>query len=248
MLTESLLLFALLPQQPAPAPGRFRIAIADEQTAGRGRSSRRWISPPGSGLYLSIAYTFSHSPKQLPALTLALGVGVANALASLDVEGVELKWPNDIVAMDAKLGGILTEVLASTEDHVTVVAGIGINIALPDGLTLDGESGWVQRPIDLRSIVAGAPPRERLAATTIDALFETLTRFTDAGFSVFAEEWRRRDWLLGREVIANMPDGRVAGIAAGVDADGALIIDVAEGSMRVVSGTIELPDLEGAPR
>ena len=234
--------------QPAPDPGHFRVAIADEQTSGRGRHSRRWISPTGSGLYLSIAYTFGGRLDQMPALTLALGVGVVDALARLDIGGVSLKWPNDIVARDGKLGGILTEVLAATEHRVTVVAGVGINIDLPDGLSLDGESGWVQRPVDLRSIAAGVPGRTRLAAAIIDALFETLTRFGMLGFSVFAEDWRRRDWLLGREVIAAMPGGNITGTAAGVDADGALIVDAPAGPMRVVSGSIELPAEEGLSR
>ena len=129
---------------------------------------------------------------------------------------------------------------------MTVVAGIGINIDLPGELSLDDESGWVQRPVDLRSISAGVPAREQLAATTVNALFETFARFAEQGFSAFANDWRSLDWLLGREVIADMPDGKVVGVAAGVDADGALIVDVPTGSMRVVSGTIALPEVKGA--
>ena len=231
--------------QPAPGPGRFRVAIADEQTSGRGRHSRRWVSPPGSGLYLSIAYTYGHRLEQLPALTLALGVGVVDALARLGIGGVSLKWPNDIVALDSKLGGILTEVLSATDQGVTVVAGVGINIDLPEGLSLDGESGWVQRPVDLRSIAAGVPERKHLAAAIIESLVETLNRFGSLGFSEFAEDWRRRDWLAGREVIAAMPGGNITGTAAGVDDDGALIVDAPAGPTRVVSGSIELPVGEG---
>ena len=66
--------------QPAPAPGRSRAALADHQTAGRGRHNRRWLTPPGAGLCLSLAYTFADQPQQLPALTLAIGVGIVDAL------------------------------------------------------------------------------------------------------------------------------------------------------------------------
>ena len=234
--------------QPPPGPGRCRVAIADEQTSGRGRRSRRWISPPGSGLCLSIAYTFARRLEQLPALTLALGVGVVDALARLGVDGVSLKWPNDIVAMDRKLGGILTEVHTGSGDGVTVVAGVGINIDLPDGLSLGDASGWVHRPVDLRSIAIDVPPRERLAATIVGALVDVFARFGELGFSVFVREWQLRDWLKGREIIADMPDGRVAGTAAGVDSDGALIVNAAAGPMRVINGSIELPFGEGASR
>jgi len=233
--------------QPAPGPGRCRVAIADEQTAGRGRRSRRWISPPGSGLYLSMAYTFARSLEQLPALTLALGVGVVDALTRLGVEGVGLKWPNDIVGLDGKLGGILTEVLAGKADGVTAVVGVGINIDLPDGLSLDDESGWVHRPVDLGALAADVPSRERLAAAIIDELVDAFARFAELGFAAFVSDWASRDWLMGREIIADMPDGRIAGTAAGVDSDGALIVDAQDGATRVVSGSIELPGLREAP-
>ena len=228
-------------KQTVPAPGRCRVAIADEQTAGRGRRSRHWVSPPGSGLYLSMAYTFAHRLEELPALTLALGVGVVDALAGLDIDGVSLKWPNDIVAKDRKLGGILTEALSGSGDGVTVIAGIGINIDLPEDLNLDDTSAWAHQPVDLRTVSAEVPDRARLGGAIIGALAGVFGRFGERGFSVFASEWQRRDWLMGREIIADMPEGRVAGTAAGVDADGALIIDAPAGPMRVVTGSIELP-------
>jgi BirA family biotin operon repressor/biotin-[acetyl-CoA-carboxylase] ligase len=117
--------------QPAPPPGRFRVAVADYQTAGRGRMDRTWHSPPSSGLCLSMAYTFRQVPAKLPGLTLALGIGAVEALRRLGISGIGLKWPNDIIAHDGKLGGILTEVRNSASDSVTVVAGIGLNVDLP---------------------------------------------------------------------------------------------------------------------
>src|SRR5690606_16684163 len=86
--------------QPAPAAGRFRAAIADYQTHGRGRRGRRWIAPPGAAICLSLAGTFEQSPGNLPSLTLAMGVGVASALRTLGAADIRLKWPNDLVARD----------------------------------------------------------------------------------------------------------------------------------------------------
>ncbi len=84
----------LLEQAP-PKAEQFRVAIADHQTAGRGRHHRRWVSPAGTGLCMSLAYTFDEQPEQLSSLTLAIGIGVVDALRQLQIEGVSLKWPND---------------------------------------------------------------------------------------------------------------------------------------------------------
>jgi len=228
---------------PAPAPGRFRVAIADHQTSGRGRHSRRWISPPESGLYLSISYTFLEMPKHLPGLTLALGVAVIDALTILEVEGVSLKWPNDIVAQDGKLGGILTEVQSSESEGVTVVIGIGLNMHLRERIDFGAESDWAHRAVDLKTIAKELPPRELLAGTLIECVYATCVRYEALGFEEFAGEWRQHDWLMGREITVDMPDRQITGIAAGVDADGALIIDNHSGKTRVISGSIVMAGL-----
>ena len=224
--------------QRAPGPGRFRVAIADHQTSGRGRHYRRWASPPDSGLYLSLAYSFAATPAQLPALTLALGVAVAAALASLGIDGVALKWPNDVVANDGKLGGILTEAQSGAGAGVTVVTGVGLNLDLQDRTDVGVDSGWSQRPVDLRSIAAELPKREVLAAAVVEHLFDACVRFETTGFGDFIGEWQHLDWLRGREVTVEMSARRLTGVAAGVDADGALLVDEGGEIVRVVSGSI----------
>jgi BirA family biotin operon repressor/biotin-[acetyl-CoA-carboxylase] ligase len=224
--------------QRAPASGRFCVALADHQTSGRGRHYRRWLSPRGSGLYLSLAFTFASMPKDLPALTLALGVGAADALSGLGVAGVSLKWPNDLVADDGKLGGILTEVQSGGCDSVTVVAGLGLNLHHAGRVDLGSGSGWANRAVALEDLVDEVPSRDLLAGTMIEVLFRTMARFESHGFADFAGDWQRYDWLRGREVKVEMPDKRLTGIAAGVDVDGALIVDTGAMQQRVVSGSI----------
>lgn len=229
--------------QPAPAAGRFRVAIADHQTSGRGRHNRRWISAPGSGLCLSFAYTFAVMPSQLPGLTLAIGVGVIGALQHLDVDGVSLKWPNDIVALDGKLGGILTEVQSGTGSGVTVVTGIGLNMHNHESLDFGAESDWAHRAVDLSSIQDEAPGRELLAGTIINYLYWAFCTFEEAGFAEFAADWRRHDWLRDREITVDLPDRQITGVAAGVDDDGALLVDNKSGRARVISGSIVMAGL-----
>ena len=229
--------------QPAPAAGRFRVALADHQTSGRGRHNRRWLSPPGAGLCLSLAYTFSKQPEHLPGLTLALGVGIVDALQSLDIDEISLKWPNDIVALDAKLGGVLTEVQSGGADGITVVAGIGLNIDLPENLDFGLESEWAQRVVDLKSVTPDVPAREVIAGTLIGSLHIVMATFEAQGFEAFADEWERHDWLSGQQVTVDLPDRQVAGVAMGVDADGALLLDTGSENMRIISGSIILAGL-----
>lgn len=235
----------LLSQQPPP-PGRFRVAIADQQISGRGRHSRRWFSPPGSGLYLSLAYTFDLMRRDLPALTLALGVGIIDALARLGFDEISLKWPNDIVARDSKLGGILTEVQAGSGDKVTVVTGVGINIDMSAHTQTSVSSDWAQQPIDLQSLAKTLPTRAVLAGTVIESLVLALVRFEVTGFDGFVEQWRRHDWLRGRDIIVDTPEQQLSGVAAGVDTDGALLLDTGSGRVRVISGSIIIPASAGS--
>ena len=229
----------LLAQAP-PQPGRFRVALADHQTSGRGRQNRRWFSPPGAGLCLSFAYTFPDQPRQLPALTLAIGVGVVDALRSLDIEGVSLKWPNDVVAMDGKLGGVLTEVQSGHGDGVTVVTGVGLNIDLSGNPDFGRESGWADHAVDLKSVQPGHPEREVIAATLIGSLHVVMATFETQGFAAFAAEWRDNDWLRDREITVEQEDGEVTGIAVGVDAEGALLVDTGTETARIITGSIRL--------
>ena len=228
--------------QSSPEAGRFRVAMTDDQTSGRGRHDRRWLSPPGSGLCLSLAYTFSRQPEQLPVLTLALGVGIVGALRELNVEGLSLKWPNDIVALDGKLGGVLTESKSPTRsgEGVTVVAGLGLNIDLSERLDLGDESERVLRAVDLKSVVTDYPVRELIAARLIDSLIASMTAFEEHGFGIFSDDWQQHDWLNGRRITVDMPDRQISGVAAGIDADGALLVDTGSERARVISGSIIL--------
>ncbi len=226
--------------QPPPDPGRFRVAIADHQTSGRGRHFRRWVSPPGAGLCLSFAHTFEEHPDQLPSLTLAIGVGIIAALKNMGIDGVSLKWPNDIVALDGKMGGILTEVRSGTSGGATIVTGVGLNVDLPGDTEIGMESDWAQRAVDVKSIVDAVPRREVIAAGVIDALHGVMRKFAALGFAGFAADWAGHDWLRGREITVDLPDRQVSGVAAGVDSAGALLVDTGKEKIPVLSGSIIL--------
>lgn len=228
-----------LMRQPGPVPGIINIAVTSNQTAGRGRQGKTWQSPPGSGLCMSVAYTFASQPDNLPALTLALGLAALDALDELGASKLELKWPNDLVALEGKLGGILTEVQNQPGTAVTVVAGLGINVDLPGNLDFGLESDWARRTVDLKSVCVAVPSYEELAGTITTHLLQAFADYERSGFAAVAERWSQYDWLRDREITIDTGQMQFSGLGAGVADDGALLIDTPEsGVRRFSSGTI----------
>jgi len=228
-----------LMQQLAPAPGKMHVAATDNQTAGRGRHGRSWQSPPGSGLCLSLAHTFALPPPNLPALTLAIGLGVIETLKKLNAMAVQLKWPNDLIAMDCKLGGILTESQAQPGGAVTVVTGIGMNIDLDEQVDAILALDEARRAIDLKSQVVELPDWNWITASLVTGLSKAIVDYETRGFAPFSSQWSEHDWLFGREVTINTAGRQITGKGAGIGDDGALLVDTpSEGRQRVTSGSV----------
>jgi BirA family biotin operon repressor/biotin-[acetyl-CoA-carboxylase] ligase len=228
-------------QQAWPAEGRFRAVLAGHQTAGRGRDDKIWHSPPGSGLCLSLAYTFASMPCNLPSLTLAVGVATAAALERLGAGGLALKWPNDLVVRDVKLGGILTEIHSDAKSARTVVIGIGLNVDLPNSMRYAAPTSWSNRVTDLAACMEELPGRGELAAAVITAVIDAVERFVRDGFAPFREAWQEYDWLRGKRISVQQVQRRITGIADGIGEDGALLVKTESGTERVISGSIQIP-------
>ncbi len=238
-----------LSREPAPAAGFFSIAVAGHQSAGRGRGDKRWQLPPGAGVCVSISYSFPKRPAQLPALTLSVGVCVARVLDGfLDTE-VQLKWPNDLVLNGGKLGGILTE-LQTVGDRVTVITGFGINCRLPDNFRETLQSPGTLRPVDMAATgVAGSPVDPNvLCSALINAVAQTLERYSSDGFSKSYSEFLRRDFLWGRQLKVTGMASEIAGRASGIGRSGELLISDEDGHVTSVhAGSVELiPDAKRA--
>lgn len=230
--------------QDAPAPGRFRIACANHQSAGRGRRGRQWHSSPGSGICLSISYTFHAQPENLACVTLSNGVGVAQALQQLGADGIELKWPNDLIVDRHKLGGILTEMHRSKSTGVTVVTGLGLNVKL-NGANNSIPHADPANAVDLASCCSSLPPRLAILSRLIDALFHTQHEFENHGFSKFAQAWRGFDRLHGQQISVQQPGRQTTGICDGIDNEGALLLETSLGTERIVSGSVSFAAQHG---
>lgn len=221
---------------PPPQPGRANAALADRQTAGRGRLNNRWHSPPGSGLYLSVAYTLAKPSDRLPSLTLAAGVAILQAIEDMGVRGAMLKWPNDIVLNNGKLGGILTELQPASTDMSTVIVGTGLNIDMR-GETDDIVAG-IGRVADFREALPEGPDPLELAVAVLGRLIDALVVFDHEGLAPFVERWCNRDWLANRAVRVASNTGDRFGVAAGIDEEGALLLRQDSGMERIISGTV----------
>lgn len=224
-----------------PEPGLLDVCVAEFQTDGRGRRGRVWRAPFGSGLCLSAAWQFAESPPQLSALTLAVGVVARRVIRAHAGIGIGLKWPNDLVFEDRKLGGILLEINAEAQGGCHVVAGLGINVAMPAGM-LAGLSDWPHGATDLTVATAGCPPqRTALALAFAGALADLFADYRNSGFSAYRAEWQRADYLRGRSIRLDEAHGTSVGTAAGIEPDGALLLEVAGGGRRrVISGDVSV--------
>ena len=223
---------------PAPAPGNLTVALAEFQRAGRGRWGRTWSMPPRSGIALSVGWSFAEAPGYLPALSLATGVVARQAIKAASGRAPALKWPNDLVWADRKLGGILVETSSRPGGSCHVVVGLGLNVSI------DNETLWNlgERPgsaIDLAMMTAGRPPpRNELAARLIEGCFEMFGTFERSGFEAYAVAFREADYLKRRPVTVSDGPNRLSGTAEGVDSNGALILMTGNGRRRIVTGDV----------
>ena len=215
----------------------FRVCMSERQTAGRGRRGREWVSPFARNIYLSLATLFQGGFAGLEGLSLVVGVAVVRALASLGVEGLELKWPNDIWLQGKKLGGVLIELQGEVQSACKVVIGIGLNVRmLPDEVAID--QAWTSLA-QVEEIPGGG--RSRIAGALIDSLVDTLDRFACEGLSSWLPAWQELDALKGRQV-RTLPE-QFQGVALGVDEAGAYCIETEAGIRKVNSGELSLRSL-----
>jgi len=210
--------------------------LADQQTAGRGRRGRSWQSPPGRNIYFSLGWNFAGTAEDMSCLPLAVGVSGVRALERLGLVSAGLKWPNDIWADGKKLGGILLESKA-TAVGLSVVAGIGLNVAMPTDSVPVGAIGqpWTSVieqlgigpdvvPGARRGVESGSGVRNHLAGLLLDEMLAGFGRFAINGFRSFQADWQRLDVLLDETVIVIHAGREMTGTATGIDQQGRLMV------------------------
>jgi BirA family biotin operon repressor/biotin-[acetyl-CoA-carboxylase] ligase len=212
------------------------VCVAEQQTAGRGRRGRGWVSPFAGNLYLSVVWEFARGATALEGLSLAVGVAVTDALARCAVAELKLKWPNDILHDGSKLGGILIEVISGTTGSCQVVIGIGINVSMPESVAGEIDQNWT----DISRITRTTPGRNELLAALLDELLPMLPAFEQEGFAAWRPRWSERDAYAGCPVIVHSGPQQMAGIARGVDDAGGLLLDTGDGVQTFHGGEVSL--------
>jgi BirA family biotin operon repressor/biotin-[acetyl-CoA-carboxylase] ligase len=205
------------------------LCAAGEQTSGRGRQGRRWSAPPGTALLASIL--LRPGPAVASGVPLAAGLAAADAISALGVE-VGLKWPNDVLVEGGKLAGILAEVEPNAPGPgPAVVLGIGVNLRVD-------EFGEGVRGASLHRLLAPAPApaAEELLVLLLPALAARLGALEAGGIPALLGDWRVRAVGLGGRVVAETPAGEIRGRAVDVDDGGALLVETATGTVRLLAG------------
>ncbi len=204
------------------------VFVADRQTAARGRLGRVWHSDAKGALAFTVLRRFELPPRDLAPLGPVVGVAVVHALRALGAE-VMLKWPNDLIHADAKLGGILVEVRGPA-----VAIGIGLNLALTEAPGV--EQSWT----DLRHAGLAATSRAEVLNAVLCGLLPALARFEREGFAEFRAAWTAWDALAGRTVRVLAGARQFEGLALGIAADGGLRVRHADGERVHYAGEVSI--------
>ncbi len=210
------------------------LAVAEEQTGGRGRRGRTWYSPPGKGLYATIILRPTIPPSEAPRITLLTAVVLAEALRSLTGLEARIKWPNDILIQGRKVAGILTEISTEMDAIEYIVVGVGVNINIS------------RFPVPLKDQATSLLLETGRPFSRIKVLHEFLTRyeasyerFKGAGFEGILDRFRGLSEILGRRIAVDAVDKTRTGEVQRIDRDGALLLKDEKGRMhRVYSGDV----------
>lgn len=207
------------------------VCFAERQAGGRGRVGRVWSSPPG-GLYFSVGWLFDRLEAGPQALSPWVSVHLAEALAHAGVPGVEVKWPNDLVAGPAKLAGVLIELAGDPFGRCHVCVGVGVNWFIPDAAE--------QPATGITALTDAVPGRNDLAGNLAAAVVAALASFVPGAPADLPERWRHRDALAGRAVTLSRGDDHLSGRADGVSRDGALRLWTRSGLQCLAAGETRL--------
>jgi BirA family biotin operon repressor/biotin-[acetyl-CoA-carboxylase] ligase len=228
---------SMLLQRATKGMSSGNVLAVEWQSAGRGRLGRPWHSGLGNALTFSLLWRFNVGVSALSGLSLAVGVAVMRALKKLNVSGVGLKWPNDVLSENGKLAGILIEAQGDMLGPSAVVIGVGVNLRLPSLI-----AQRIDQPVsDLARSMDVMPERNRLLALLLQELAEILIEFAEQGFAALREEWEGYHVYQNRAVKMLMPDGAVVvGVVRGINEAGALRVQTDRGVQEFNAGEISL--------
>ncbi|UCJ19098.1 bifunctional biotin--[acetyl-CoA-carboxylase] ligase/biotin operon repressor BirA [Pseudomonas sp. MM211] len=207
------------------------LIVAEQQTAGRGRRGRNWVSPFGENLYYSLVLRITGGMRQIEGLSLVVGLALLQTIREAGVSGVGLKWPNDLLVGGRKIAGILLELSGDPADVCHVVIGIGVNINMRVVARDVIDQPWTS----IRQVLGAQIDRNSFLSRLGAQLERYLELHGLHGFAALREEWEANHLWQGRAVSLAAGVQVVEGRVLGVDDTGALRLDI-DGNERVFSG------------
>jgi BirA family biotin operon repressor/biotin-[acetyl-CoA-carboxylase] ligase len=214
------------------------VVVVESQTSGKGRMGRMWESPSGVNIYLSIILRPSFPPSKIPLITLMTAVACAEGIEEATGVLPSIKWPNDLLVDDKKVGGILTEADMEMDRINFVIVGIGINVNMP-------RSAFPPSIRDTATSLQDALGTQVSRVPLIQALLRKFevwyTRFKEGRGEAIKRRWEELSQIRGKKVSVDFMGEMVQGQALEIDADGALLVQEAGGKVkRIVAGDVHV--------
>ncbi len=214
------------------------ICIAEFQSAGRGRRGRTWVSPYGCHLYTSLYWKFTQGLVQAMGLSLVVACSLVTALRELDVDGIGVKWPNDIYLNHKKLAGILIEMSGQADSECDLVIGIGINLSMSTA-----QADRIDQPWSDLSQQEHYLDKTTLMIKLHRQLIKDLTLFSSEGLKAFQQRWHDVDLFDGKAIQLTMGEKIEEGICCGIDEQGAILLKQDDNINAFVGGEISMRPL-----
>ena len=223
-------------RHPVPAPGKCIACLAEQQTAGRGRRGRNWVSVFGENIYLSLGYGFKLPLTKLSGLSIAAGVVLAQVLGRYGLQQHGVKWPNDIHISGRKLAGILVDAAGDMEGPSRAVIGLGLNMRLDREAAAGIDQPWT----DLASETMELPNRNQLAGDILSRLIEACQLYENKGLEPFLPAWRQYDKHRGLNIDLHQAREIISGRYVGLADDGGLILETDSGRRVFYGGEVSM--------
>ncbi len=213
-----------------------QVAVAEYQSAGRGRRGRQWVSPFGSHIYMSVYWYLEQGMSAAMGLSVVTALSLSDAIKQLYGLDVELKWPNDIYLNGVKLAGILIDLEGQALEPCHSVIGIGLNVDMPNKSAEEIDQPWT----DLQSHVDQSINRNILVATIVNCLIDRLSVHKINGISTMVDDWLDRDIYVNKQVKLITGTKETLGICRGINSQGALLLEVDQNVTPVYGGEVSL--------
>ncbi len=211
----------------------YGVFIAGEQTAGKGRKGRTWVSKPGQGVYMTFLVRPKTDPSLISGLTLAAAVAVCRAIETVTDTKALIKWPNDVIVDGKKAAGILTESMVNMDGVEFVVCGIGMNT---DASLFDDDIKDKAFALEANNTL--------LAAALIDSFMDAYDEFVKSGLKPFMDVFRVRSAISGTVTVSGTGGSETGGLI-GFDDEGAILLDCGGVTKRFVAGEVSLRGEKG---